>query len=175
MEIVYYVASSVDGYIATAEGGVDWLTPFQGTNEDYGFAGHYSSVEALLMGSATYEFSLTAPAWPSPDKPSWVFTHRQLRVAHPSVTLTSDDPTKVVEELASRGMKRAWLMGGGQLAKSFRARSLISHYEISIIPVVLGDGIPLFARSEGEESLRLIESQQYESGIVRLSYVTGER
>ena len=85
-DVVYYVASSLDGYIATTEGGVEWLDPFQGKGDDHGFFEFYASCDGLLMGSRTYEFSLKHPPWRSPHKPSRVFTRRELPIAHPSVT-----------------------------------------------------------------------------------------
>jgi dihydrofolate reductase len=171
LEVVYYVACSLDGYIATADGGVEWLAPFHGQGDDYGYAEFYSSVESLLMGSGTYEFALTQDPWPSPDKPSWVFTQRELPVAHPNVTLASDDPGQVVESLKARGLERAWLMGGGELAASFRTRGLISRYMIFVVPVLLGAGIPLFAPTTGSEALKLVDAKPHASGIVELNYV----
>jgi dihydrofolate reductase len=169
-EVVYYVASSLDGYIATEDGGIDWLMPFQKSGDDFGFVDFYSSVDALLMGSRSYEVALKHGGWQAPDKPSWIFTHRDLTIAHPSVTLTSDDPAQVVETLRARGLKRAWLMGGGELATSFRVQGLISHYIVGLIPVVLGKGIPLFASVSGQTSLKLVEIKPFPSGVVMLSY-----
>ena len=169
-EVVYYVASSLDGYIATPDGGVDWLTPFQAGGEDYGFADFYRSVDALVMGSRTYEVSLQLGPWQAPDKPSWVFTRRELPIAHPSVTLTSKEPAPLLRELEEKGLKRVWLMGGGQLAAAFQADRLISHYIIAIIPVVLGGGIPLFGEASRRDSLTLSEVKSFPSGIVLLSY-----
>src|SRR5262252_3631850 len=131
-EIVYYVACSVDGFIATEDGGVDWLAPFQRTGEDHGAAELEASVDALLLGGHTYDFVLKLGAWPSPDIPSWVFTRRRLKKLHPSITLTSQSPREVVELLKARGLKRAWLMGGGELATSFRAEGLISSYTLIV-------------------------------------------
>ncbi len=173
-DVIYYVACSLDGYIATSDGRVDWLEPFQTGGEDYGFAEFYSSVDALVMGSGTYEFALEHGPWQSPDKPSWVFTQRELPVAHPSVTLTSDDPATVIESFAARGLKRVWLMGGGQLAASFRSSGLISRYIIAVVPIILGTGIPLFATAAGQDTLRLIEAKPYPNGLVQLSYEPDE-
>ena len=167
-EVVYYVAVSVDGYIATSDGGVEWLDPFQGGSDDHGFAELYASVDGLLMGSRTYEFSLNHPPWRSPDKPSWVFTRRELPIAHPSVTLTSDDPAQLVRSL--QRSKRLWLLGGGRLAASFRRQGLITRCIISVVPVVLGGGIPLFADAPGQSSLNLLDAKTHSSGIVQLSY-----
>lgn len=169
-DVVYYVACSLDGYIATPDGDVDWLNPFQASGEDYGFVEFYSSMDGLLMGSRTYEVALKQGHWRASDKPSWVFTHRDLPLADPSVTLTSEDPAQVIESLGARGLKRVWLMGGGELAASFRMLGLISHYMIAIIPVVLGKGIPLFAAASRQDTLRLVEAKPYPNGVIQLNY-----
>ncbi len=171
IEIIYSVAASLDGYIATADGSVDWLSRFQATGEDHGAGESEGSVDALLLGSHTYEFALKLGYWPSPEKPSWVFTQRTLRVLHPSITLTSQRPREIVELLAARGLRRAWLMGGGKLAASFHGERLISRYVISVFPVLLGSGVPLFApHSSPPDSLRLVAAKPFKSGIVQLTY-----
>ena len=169
-EIIYYVASSVDGFIATEDGGVDWLTPFQKTGEDHGGGELQASVDALLLGSHTYEFALKFGQWPSPNTPSWGFTRRRLKQLHPSITLTSQTPREVVDLLATLGVRRVWLMGGGKLATSFRAKGLISHYIINVMPVMLGRGIPLFAPDGSHGSLTLESVKTFKSGIVQLIY-----
>lgn len=171
VEIVYYVASSLDGYIAAADGNVDWLSRFHTSGEDHGAGDLEASVDALLLGSHTYEFALKLGQWPSPNKLSWVFTRRDLRILHPSITLTAQSPREVVESLASRGLRRAWLMGGGKLAASFHADQLISRYIISVFPVLLGSGIPLFAsHSSPPDALRLVAAKPFKSGIVQVTY-----
>src|SRR5262245_44515735 len=145
VEIIYNVASSLDGYIATVDGKVDWLNRFHTSREDNDMAQFYGSIDALLLGSYTYEFALQLGKWPSPDKPSWIFTKRALRVLHPSITLTSQSPIELVRQLETRGVRRAWLMGGGKLAASFHADGLISRYIITVMPILLGSGIPVFA------------------------------
>jgi dihydrofolate reductase len=170
-EVIYYVASSLDGYIATADGSVDWLSHFQSAGEDHGTGELEASVDALLLGSQTYEFALKLGQWPSPDKLSWVFTHRDLPILHPSITLTAQSPRDVVESLGSRGLRRAWLMGGGKLAASFHAAELISRYIISIFPVLLGSGIQLFApHTSLPDTLRLVAAKPFRSGIVQVTY-----
>jgi len=174
LAITYYVACSLDAYIATADGGVDWLSRFQTAGEDHGAAELHASVDALLLGSHTYEFALKLGHWPAADKPSWVFTRRDLRVLHPSITLTGQRPREVVELLASRGLRHAWLMGGGKLAASFHAEELISRYIISVFPVLLGSGVPLFApHSLAPDALRFVAAKPFKSGIVQLTYDRG--
>jgi Dihydrofolate reductase len=171
VEIVYYVAMSVDSYIATSDGRVEWLSRFHTSGEDYGAGALHASVDALLLGSHTYEFALKLGKWPVPDKPSYVFTKRKLRVLHPSITLTPESPRKLVDSLAARGLRRAWLMGGGKLAASFRAEQLISRYVISVFPVLLGSGVPFLTPDRRSlDELRLVAAKPFPSGIVQLTY-----
>jgi len=171
LEIIYYVATSLDGYIATSDGSVDWLSRFHTAGEDHGAGELEASVDALLLGAHTYEFAVKLGHWPSPDKPSWVFTRRDLRILHPSITLTAQSPREVVELLASRGLRRAWLMGGGKLAASFHADRLISRYIVSLFPVLLGSGIPAFApHSSRPDALRFAAAKPFKSGIVQITY-----
>ncbi len=170
-DVTYYVATSLDGFIATPDGGVEWLERFHELGEDHGYNAFLSTVDALLLGSCTYEFALAHPPWPSPGKPSWVFTSRSLEIMHPSITMIDATPLQVLSLLARRGVRHAWLMGGGRLAASFRAEGLISRYMIFVCPVILGEGIPLFASPDpGLEPLTLRASKPYPSGIVMLDY-----
>ncbi len=170
MSVTYYAACTLDGFIATPDGGVDWLTPFQESGDDYGFTEFFAKTDSLVMGSTTYEFMLGHPPWMAPDKPSWVFTKRDLELAAPNITLTADDPSKVMEAIRDEKLANTWLVGGGRLAESFRAQALISDYVISMVPLLLGDGIPLFAGGSTLEQLKLVKSESYPSGIVQLSY-----
>ena len=173
-EVIYYVAASLDGYIATAGGSVDWLSRFHAGGEDHGAGELQASVDALLLGSHTYEFALQLGHWPAPDKLTWVFTRRELSILHPSITLTAQTPREVIGLLASRGLRRAWLMGGGELAASFHADRLISRYIISVFPVLLGSGIPLLApHTSPPDTLRFVSAKPYKTGIVQLVYESG--
>lgn len=169
-EIVYYVASSVDGFIATPDGGVEWLAPFESGPEDYGFAAFYESVDAVLLGRRTYDQSLTFGDWPYSGKPCWVFSKRDERVAPPDVEITGRSPADVAAELEARGLQRAWLVGGGALASAFRNAGLITELIVSIMPVVLGDGIRLFAAPGPPRALHLVSRTLYGDGVVQLTY-----
>jgi dihydrofolate reductase len=172
-EVVYYVAASLDGFIATSDGGIKWLSPFEGKGEDYGYAAFYASIDAVLLGRRTYEQCLTFGEWPYPGKPCWVFSHGRIKIAGPGVTLTIQDPHEMVSELQARKLRRAWLVGGSDLAGSFRDEGLISEYIVSVVPVILGAGIPLFASGRTQEVLKLVETNAYPSGIVQLRYLRG--
>ena len=175
LEIVYYVASSLDGYIATPDGGLEWLAPFEGTDEDYGYSEFYASVDAVLLGGRTYEQVLTFGEWPYPGKPTWVFSGRALEVAGPDTVVTDASPSQVASQLGARGLRRTWLVGGGTLAASFRAADLITEYIVSTIPVILGSGIPIFGMPGPQQRLSVRETTSYPDGLVQSRYVPLDR
>jgi dihydrofolate reductase len=154
-EIVYYVAASADGFIATADGGVDWLSPFEGGDDDYGYAAFLAGVDAILLGRTTYEQVLTFGDWPYAGKTSWVFSHRAQADIAERVTITSDTPSDVAAMLDEAGVSRAWLVGGGELAGSFARADLITGYIISVMPVLLGNGVRLLGRQGAPGQLAL--------------------
>ncbi|MBL9034132.1 MAG: dihydrofolate reductase [Rhodospirillaceae bacterium] len=180
VEIVYYAAASLDGYIATRDGGIDWLPPIQPEGLDYGYGDFYASVDALLMGSRTYEQIQRQAEWPYKGKPTWVFTRRPLDLpeeASPGearVTFTAERPETIVDTLALNRVKRAWIVGGGKLASSFRERGLIHSYGIGLVPAILGGGIPLLAPHGELEKLILTGCQSYPDGVTVLWYRKAE-
>jgi dihydrofolate reductase len=171
MEIVYYVAASLDGFIATADGGIEWLKPFERGAEDYGHAEFYASVDCVLLGRNTYEQALGFSDWPYPGKACWIFSRSLTDMSEAAVRFTAGPPSKAVNQIAAEGRSRAWLVGGGKLAAAFRAEGLIGEYLISVIPVLLGTGIPLFGAAGAQSPLRLAGAKTYDSGIVQLRYV----
>jgi dihydrofolate reductase len=172
LEVIYSVAVSLDGYIASADGGVDWLAPFTKSIDPSEYTAFLDSIDAIPVGSRTYEpaLGISGDSFGSTGKPCWVFSKRDLPASGPSVTITSASPEEVVGELSNRGIARAWLMGGTRLASSFRAANLISEYSLGVIPVILGAGIPLFESPGPPARLKLIESKAYPIGKVSLRY-----
>lgn len=168
--IVYHVAMSADGYIASADGGVAWLTPFEQSGSDHGFVDFYAGIDGLLFGSRTFEQALTFGPWPFSGKPCWVFSRRDLAVPEPMVEVTARSPREIFRECESRGLARVWLVGGGILASAFRSERLITDYVLAVVPILLGEGIPLFAEKGKREDLSLIGQQEYPTGIVLLKY-----
>ncbi len=171
IEVTYYVAISLDGYIATREGGLDWLDCAQAEGEDYGYESFFASVDALAMGRATYDTVQQFGFWPYGEKPCWVWTHRPVDSAEAAVRQTAESPQAVVAAAEAEGLSHLWLVGGGQLATAFRDAGLITRIIISVIPTILGSGLPLFAGVETSEVLALEECQRYETGVVQMTYV----
>ncbi|MBM0742638.1 dihydrofolate reductase [Phormidium sp. CLA17] len=165
-----YIATSLDGYIARRNGSVDWL-PSEDTGEDFGYAAFYQSVDVLAMGRTTYEQVLSFGEWPYPSKPSYVFTQQALISDRPDVFFTSVPPDHFVQEMTSQGFHRIWLVGGAALVAAFLKLGLIDQYILSVMPVILGDGIPLFSSPHPETALKLVKVQQYHSiGAVQITY-----
>jgi len=174
-EVVLYIASSVDGYIARSDGSVDWLAQVRQEGEDYGYQAFFDTVDALLMGSRTYEQLLTLGNWPYPDKPCYVFSRRALKTVDSGIQLMGHDLEQALIEIEDRAAKHAgtparlWLVGGSQLIRSFMDANLVDEMVLSLIPVMLGEGIPLFL-SEQPRQLHLQHGHAYASGLVQLRY-----
>lgn len=170
MKITYYLASSLDGYIATAEGDVSWLDelgiPMEATN----YETFYASVDGLVMGRNTYDFIHNYGEWPYGDKPSWICTHQKLPLLTGINYQSEVEPEAVVEEARRQGLQHLWLVGGGQLASTFIQKSLLRDVSITLMPVILGDGIKLFADSNATQSLRLKSAEPSAYGFVQLDY-----
>jgi len=165
-KIVLYVATSLDGFIADCDGGVDWLF----TDGDYGYSAFLDGIEALIMGRKTYEQVLSFGEWPYGDKVAYVYTRSVLQGEHPHVEFVSGDVTTFVADLRARCSKDIWLVGGAELAAAFRAQDLIDEYVLSVHPVLLGEGISLFEGTQPRVELRLKDAKSYPSGLVQLTY-----
>ncbi len=143
---VYYTATSLDGFIATTDHSLDWLLSRQ-SDEDgpMGYTGFIAGVGALAMGATTYLWVREHdPEW-MPERPAWVFTHRDLPLL-PGADLrtTAEDPATVHAEMVRVAAgKDVWIVGGGDLAGQFADRGLLDEVIVSIAPVTLGAGAPL--------------------------------
>ena len=150
MKITYYVAKSLDGFIAREDGDVSWLDDLNINMADTGYDDFFSSIDCLAMGRNTYDFVFNFGSWPYGDKPTWICTNRELKPlegANLKIVKTAID---IVKEAESCGLKHLWLVGGGELASSFLEKNLLSHLSISEMPIKLKAGIPLFANHKVE-------------------------
>jgi dihydrofolate reductase len=170
LEVVYYVASSLDGYIAAPDGGLGWLAPFETSGADYGYSAFYDSIDTVLLGSHAYEQALTFGDWPYAGKPAWVFTSRRLNSTRDDVTVTDLGPDEVLAKIEAQGARRVWLVGGGSLAGSFQAAGHIAEYIVSVIPIILGSGIPVLGACGREQRLHLVQTTEYPDGVLQLRY-----
>jgi len=168
----YYVAASLDGYIADRDGKLDWLFAF---NDAEGVAEAYqrfiADVGALAMGAATYEFvRAMGEAWPY-AAPTWVFTHRKLPgIDGADIRFTAADVGEVHREMvAAANGRNVWLVGGGNLVAQFVRRGLLDEILLSLAPVVLGGGTPLLPEAIAGR-LELHGVERLGMGLVELRY-----
>ncbi len=168
--LIYYVAASLDGYIARPDGSVDWLKQIEACGDDHGYSGFYDSIDGLLMGRGTYEAVQTFEGgWPYPGKTCTVLTRADLPPAAPEVNISHSTPAEAIAELTAAGCKRIWLVGGGSLAVSCFTAGLLDELVVRVIPRLLGAGIPLFSIGL-ERSLKLQEQRSFSTGVVQLHY-----
>ncbi len=171
----YFVASSVDGFIATADDKLDWLLQFDG------FAGGMESYNAfmsdvgcIVMGGETFAWLMEHEAgnWPYPSTPCWVFTHHEhLAPRGADVTFVRGPVGEFVGDLKEEAAGRnVWIVGGGVLAAQFADAGVLDELIISIIPVVLGSGKPVLPMSGPTAPMELISSHTMGRGIVELRY-----
>ncbi len=169
-EVILYIAASLDGYIARKDESIDWLSMVETPDTDYGYQEFYQSVDVVVMGRKTYDLCLRFGEWPYPGKPSYVFTRQQLTSEQEEVTFTSARLDQFLADLEAKGRSRIWLVGGGELVSAFQRHGLIDEYIISIIPILLGEGILLFPQPGSETNLELMGSQSYSTGLVQVRY-----
>jgi len=170
MKVVYYVASSIDGFVAPVDGSLDWLAPFSASGEDHGYSEFYAGIDALVIGARTYEQMLGFGEWPHQDRPVSVMSSRSLPIVGPTISLSALDPASVVKQHRQAGHQRLWLVGGGTLASSFEQAGLIDEYVISYVPVLLGSGIGLFDGRGASRNLALVDGAAVGDGIVQCRY-----
>lgn len=155
-ELVFYAAVSADGFLAEADGGVSFLDGYppqddDGPATDYGYSEFIAGIDALLMGSHTYEFVLHHGTWPYDDLPTIVLSSRDLPPMADTVRVIEVTPHDALTKLAANGARRVWLVGGSRLLRSCLELGLEPAYILTEIPVTLGDGLPLFL---GDDPLR---------------------
>jgi dihydrofolate reductase len=184
----YYCAASLDGYIADADDGIDWLTGYEGSFEggaesapmtDGGsYERFYKGVGALISGSTTYEFVLghmgEGAAWPYKGKPCWVLSSRDLPVPEGEgvdVRIVDAAVVDIYDEMIDAAGERAlWVVGGGNVASQFADAELLDEVIVTVVPVVLGEGKPLFNRALEGGPMRLLGTRAFANGMVELRY-----
>lgn len=173
--IKLYIATSLDHYIARPNGSVDWLESFPNPDgNDYGYQNFLASIDTTLMGHNTYKEILGFDIpFPYLDKKNYVFTRSHDVVKAAFVEFVNKDIISFIQSLKQQAGKDIWLIGGGQLNTILLNADLIDEMIITIVPIILGEGIPLFAPGTKECIFQLIHSQAFPSGMVQMSYKLG--
>lgn len=186
---LYYGATSLDGYLADADDGLEWLLQYEGNydrpdaepepmGEGGGYEQFYDGVGALISGSTTYEWILDhldvvgGGKWLYPGKPYWVLSSRDRPVPEGEgvdVRVVDASVEEIYGEVAASAGDRAWLVGGGNVASEFADAGLIEELIVTIVPVVLGAGKPLFDEPPSC-SFELLGTRASSNGMVELHY-----
>ena len=166
-----YIATSLDSYIAGPNGEIDWLEA--GGDLDYGYQEFYSSIDTALMGTATYKLTLTVDDFPYPDKTNYVFTRGTPPSDTAHVRFISGDIAGFVRSLKEQPGDDIWLIGGGQINTVMLNEELIDEIILTLFPLVLGEGIPLFAPGAKRSSFKTVGYERYPTGLVQWRMVKG--
>lgn len=169
---VLYIAASLDGYIADTAGGVNWLDgDGSQTGGDAGFSQFLDTVNSILVGHTTYRqvvTELTPGRWEYGGRQTYVFTHRTLAPEN-GVVFTAEDPVSLLHRLQEEPGKDIWICGGASVVNALIEADAIDVYHITIIPVVLGNGIPLFTNHPRAVPLTLLRAET-SNGMAGLVY-----
>jgi dihydrofolate reductase len=164
--IILYIATSLDGYIARSDGALDWLF----TDGEYGYSSFYESIDTTLMGRKTYEQVLTFGDFPYLDKHNYVFTHRTENTDSEHVTFVTKDAVGFIRELKTQAGKDIWLIGGGGLIQTCLQDHLVDELRLFVHPVLLGDGLPLLPPPAESVNLEMLDQRVYANGLLELHY-----
>ena len=162
--IQLFIATSLDGYIAREDGGIDWLFH----DGDYGFRRFYAGIDTVVMGRKSWELARTLEVEPFAGKRVIVFS-RKLK-SSPGAEIARGNVRAFANKLRRARGRHIWLLGGGELVRDFVAANLIDDYIISVHPILIGRGIPLFLKNTRDVKLKARGAKAFKSGLVQLTY-----
>ncbi len=169
-KVILYIAMSLDGYIAKSNDDISFLNSVEQEGEDYGYNEFISHVDAVIIGRKTYEKVLNmVGSFPHADKDAYVIT-KFPKENIGSTAFYSGDLIELVRQLKEKKGKHVFVDGGAQVVQALLAECLIDEIYISVIPILLGEGIALFKQGLPEQKLRLLNSRAYDKGLVQLHY-----
>ena len=177
--VTIHMAASLDGFIARKDGRVDWLETSDefpgGQTLDPTFVENFlKTIDCYVMGSRTYETALSFEAkgfgWSYGDKPTFVLTSRDLRRTRDTVKFHSGDLAPFVNGHLRPNFRTIWFVGGGMVCGECLRLGLADEVRYSILPVLIGDGVPFFENLDRDVALHLTEVKAYKSGMVELGY-----
>lgn len=170
MVVSVFIGTSVDGFIARPNGDLDFLPP--GGGEPHGYDEFFASVDALVIGRKTFETVLAFPEWPYGDKRVVVLSSRALdfsAVRGARVEQMAGQGAEIISKLAAAGVRHVYVDGGITIQQFLRA-GLVQRLIITRVPVLIGDGIPLFASLPHDVRLHHVATHHYPSGLVKTEY-----
>lgn len=175
-KVTIHMVSSLDGIIAKKDNSVSWFET--SSNYEKGVVDEnpeefLKTIDSYVMGSKTYELALELSkdyGWPYGDKPIIVLTNRNLQTDKQNIEFCSGDLNKLVNERLKPKYENVWVVGGSMLTRDFIRLKLADEIRVSILPIILGDGLPFFDHIGQEQTLHLKEMKAYKNGMVELCY-----
>jgi dihydrofolate reductase len=169
MRASVFIGTSLDGFIARANGDLDFLE--SGGSEPHGYDEFMATVDALVIGRKTFDIVLSFGQWPCGEKPVFVLSTRPLAPAPPGAVVEhmSGEPAEIWTQLAARGLQHIYVDGGITIQRFLQA-GLIQRLIVTRVPVLIGQGIPLFGALPRDVLLRHVATRQYTGGLVQSEY-----
>ncbi|QUM75005.1 dihydrofolate reductase [Moritella sp. 24] len=167
--VILYIATSLDGYIAKMDHDLSWLSQVEVKGEDYGYQDFLDSVSAVVMGNTSFQVIKDFGNWPYKNKQCFVASHSPDITPDNNVTFITD-PATTIRELKANSEGNIWLLGGANLADSLLRLDLIDELILSTIPILLGNGIRLFNAPQPELGVTVVSSHCYPSGLIQTHY-----
>jgi dihydrofolate reductase len=174
MKTTVFIATSIDGFIARENGGIDWLPTGDNAEgeEDYGYQELMDSVDAIVMGRNTFELVLSFGEWAYGEKPVVVLSGQQMRIPDrlsKTVEWMDASPQKVIQNLTARGLEHLYI-DGGKTIQGFLKEGLIQQLIMTRVPILIGVGIPLFGSIPHDVKLRHVGTRSFGNGLVQSEY-----
>jgi dihydrofolate reductase len=168
-KIIYCVGTSLDGYIARRDGSLDFLHL---RPSNYTMGPFFKTIDLGLMGRKTYEAGvrMSGGKFESYGLRCYIFSRSLPEGERDGAVFVREEPKRLVEELRKKKGKHIWLIGGGELMREFLKEDLVDELYLAIVPVLVGEGIPLFAAGFPQREFTLTESKTYSGGLIALKY-----
>lgn len=169
-KLIVFIATSLDGYIATHNDNLDFLSVVEKEGEDYGYQSFIETVDTVILGRKTYSKVMQlVDTFPHANKETYVITRQYLENSQ-NLTFYQGNVTELVQKLKSREGKHIYCDGGATIVNLLLQSKVVDELIISVIPILLGDGIRLFQGNIPTQGLELVDTKSYEKGLVQLHY-----
>jgi dihydrofolate reductase len=170
-KIILYIAASIDGRIAESDGSIEWLSEFPITKEmNYGYKEFMASIDTIIIGGRSWRELSNMDAMDAyADKMVYVVSRHNWG-DNENVNFITENVVEQITNLRNESGKDIWLFGGGELVSMLLAADLVDEMQIAYIPVILGEGIPLFPKQPKESNWKLTGNTTYDTGIIKVDY-----
>ena len=168
-KIIVYIATSADGYIARRDGDFSWLNR-PAVKGNYGMAKFYKKVDTVIMGRKTYELGVKMGQAGYPGMHNYVFSRKAGKTDASNIEFVNEDVSAFAKRVRRTRGKHIWLVGGSEVIASFLDHNQIDELIIHVIPLFIGEGIPLIQPRHRNVPLKLLKARRYSDGVVRLHY-----